>query len=59
MASSLEQALSALDEDRDFLKAGDVFSDSAIDGYIELKQEEVAYLNASTHPVEFEMYYSL
>ena len=59
VASSLEQALDALDEDRDFLKAGDVFSDSAIDGYIELKREEVAYLNASTHPVEFEMYYSL
>ena len=59
VASSLEQALDALDQDRDFLKAGDVFSDGAIDGYIGLKREEVDYLNASTHPAEFEMYYSL
>ena len=59
VASSLEQALDALDQDRDFLKAGGVFTDSAIDGYIGLKQEEVDYLNATTHPAEFEMYYSL
>jgi glutamine synthetase len=59
VASSLEQALDALDQDRDFLKAGDVFSDGAIDGYLALKQEEVEYLNATTHPAEFEMYYSL
>jgi glutamine synthetase len=59
VASSLEQALGALDQDRDFLKAGGVFSDGAIDGYLALKQEEVDYLNSSTHPAEFEMYYSL
>ena len=59
VASSLEQALAALDADRDFLRAGDVFADSMIDGYLELKQEEVDRLNASTHPVEFEMYYSV
>ena len=59
VASSLEQALQALDQDRDFLKAGDVFSDGAIDGYLALKQEEVDYLNATTHPAEFQMYYSV
>ena len=59
VASSLEQALAALDADRDFLRAGDVFTDSMIDGYMELKQEEVDYLNATTHPVEFDMYYSV
>ena len=59
VASSLEQALQALDADRDFLRAGDVFADAMIDGYLELKQEEVDRLNASTHPVEFEMYYSV
>ncbi|MFP6815959.1 MAG: type I glutamate--ammonia ligase [Pseudomonadales bacterium] len=59
VASSLEQALDALDQDRDFLKSGDVFSDGAIDSYIALKQEEVDYLNSTTHPAEFEMYYSL
>ena len=59
VASSLEQALDALDADREFLKVGGVFADSMIDGYLELKREEVALLNASTHPVEFQMYYSI
>jgi len=56
---SLDQALDCLDQDRDFLKAGDVFSDDLIDAYIELKMEEVTRLRMSTHPVEFDMYYSL
>ena len=56
---SLDQALDALDQGRDFLKAGDVFNDDAIDAYIELKREEVTRLRAATHPVEFDMYYSL
>ncbi len=59
VASSLEQALDALDADRGFLTAGGVFSDDLIDGYIELKRGEVELLNMSTHPVEFQMYYSL
>lgn len=58
VAESLGEALAALDSDRDFLKAGGVFTDSAIDAYIALKQEEVDRLNAATHPVEFDMYYS-
>ena len=56
---SLDQALDCLDQDRGFLKAGDVFSDDLIDAYIELKMEEVTRLRMSTHPVEFDMYYSL
>ncbi len=59
VASSLEQALDALDVDRDFLKAGGVFTDDTIDAYIALKREEVEALNMTTHPVEFEMYYSV
>ena len=59
VAFSLDEALAALDGDRDFLKAGDVFSDDLIDAYIELKMENVARLRMTTHPVEFDMYYSL
>ncbi len=55
---ALDQALEALDADRDFLKAGDVFSDDLIDGYIALKMQEVTRFRMSTHPVEFDMYYS-
>ncbi len=56
---SLDQALEALDQDRKFLTAGGVFTDDAIDGYIGLKMEEVTRLRMTTHPVEFDMYYSL
>jgi glutamine synthetase len=59
VATSLEGALEALDTDRDFLKAGGVFDDDTIDAYIELKMEEVTRLNMTTHPVEFDMYYSI
>ena len=59
VASTLEMALDALDADRDFLTAGGVFTNDMIDGYIELKNEEVERLNITTHPVEFDMYYSV
>lgn len=59
VCSSLEMALDALDADRTFLTEGGVFTDSMIDGYIALKMEEVTKLNSTTHPVEFEMYYSV
>ncbi len=58
VAFSLDQALEELDTDRDFLKAGGVFTDDVIDSYIALKQEEVERLRLATNPVEFELYYS-
>jgi len=58
VAFSLDQALEELDKDRDFLKAGGVFTDDVIDGYMALKQEEVERLRLATNPVEFELYYS-
>ena len=59
VAFSLEEAMKALDEDRAFLTAGGVFTDDAIDGYIELKADEITRLRMTTHPVEFDMYYSV
>ena len=56
---SLDQALEALDKDREFLTRGGVFSDNMIDAYIELKMEEVTRFRMAAHPLEFEMYYSL
>ncbi len=56
---SLDMALDALDADRGFLTAGGVFTDDLIDGYIALKMEEVTTMRMTTHPVEFDMYYSL
>ncbi|MBA5762890.1 glutamate--ammonia ligase [Vibrio sp. 404] len=59
VAESLEIALKALDEDREFLTAGGVFSDDFIDSYIKLKLEDVERVNMATHPLEFELYYSV
>ncbi|MBK6962243.1 MAG: glutamate--ammonia ligase [Gammaproteobacteria bacterium] len=59
VCGSLEQALAALDADRAFLTVGGVMDDDMIDAYIELKQIEVDRLRMTTHPVEFDMYYSV
>ena len=58
VAHSLDQALEALDNDREFLKAGGVFTDDMISAYIDLKMEEVTRLRMSTTPEEFDLYYS-
>jgi glutamine synthetase len=59
VCSSLDQALAALDADRDFLKAGGVMSDDFIDAYIDLKMQEVTRFRAATHPLEYQMYYGV
>ncbi len=59
VCSSLDQALAALDADREFLTVGGVFDDDLIDAFIKLKMAEVTKFRMSTHPVEFDMYYSL
>ncbi|QDP02441.1 glutamate--ammonia ligase [Thalassotalea sp. PS06] len=59
VASSLEEALDCLEADMDFLTEGGVFTQDMIDAYIELKRADIEKLNMTTHPVEFEMYYSV
>ncbi|MBE7461643.1 MAG: type I glutamate--ammonia ligase [Burkholderiales bacterium] len=59
VCSSLDQALDYLDKDREFLTRGGVFSNEMIDAFIELKMEEVTRYRMTTHPVEYDMYYSL
>jgi glutamine synthetase len=55
---SLDQALQALDADREFLKAGGVMSDDFIDAYIQMKMKEVTAFRSATHPLEYQMYYA-
>jgi glutamine synthetase len=55
----LDEALNALDVDREFLLKGGVFTNDLIDAYIGLKSDEVTRLRMTTHPVEFDLYYSL
>jgi glutamine synthetase type I len=59
VCSSLDMALDYLDRDREFLTRGGVFTNDMIDAYIALKMEEVTRFRMTTHPVEYDMYYSL
>ena len=59
ICSSLEEALESLNNDKEFLMKGDVFSSDMIEAYIELKMEDVTRLRMTTHPAEFDMYYSV
>ena len=58
VCASLEQALEALDADREFLTKGGVFTNDWIDAYIDLKMDEVNKVRMTPHPVEFGLYYS-
>jgi glutamine synthetase len=59
VSHAFDISLEALDKDREFLTRGGVFTDDVIDAYIDLKMQEVTRFRMSTHPVEFDMYYSL
>jgi glutamine synthetase len=59
VCGSLREALTNLDKDRTFLKAGGVFDDDFIDSYIDLKMAEVLRFEMTPHPVEYDMYYSV
>jgi len=59
VATSLREALAALDADRGFLKAGDVFDDEMINAFIDIKMQEVLRFDMTPHPLEFDMYYSV
>jgi glutamine synthetase len=57
---TLEEALSALKEDHDFLLKGDVFTKDVIDYWIDYKMEnEVKPVISRPHPHEFHLYYDI
>ncbi|MEM1133196.1 MAG: type I glutamate--ammonia ligase [Pseudomonadota bacterium] len=58
VAGSLREALEALEEDHEFLLKGDVFTKDQLEGYAELKWEEVLRMETTPCPVEFDLYYS-
>ncbi|MFQ5471620.1 MAG: type I glutamate--ammonia ligase [Dehalococcoidia bacterium] len=58
--SSLDEALDALEEDQDFLKKGDVFTQDVIDVWIEYKREaEIDPVRLRPHPWEFYLYFDV
>ena len=58
VCGSLREAIECLEADHEYLLAGDVFTKDQIDGYIELKMEEIETYEHTPHPVEYGMYYS-
>lgn len=55
---SLDEALAALAEDHEFLMKGDVFTQDAIDMWIEYKTEaELDEMRLRPHPYEFALYF--
>jgi len=57
---SLDEALEALSIDQEFLKKGDVFTQDAIDMWIDYKTEnEVNDIKLRPHPHEFYLYYDI
>lgn len=58
MARSLEEALEALDRDREFLVKGGVFSHEQIDAYISLKEKEAQAVRETVNPMEYKLYYA-
>lgn len=56
--ATLEEALRALEEDHDFLLAGEVFTKDLIERWISYKREsEAAQVAIRPHPYEFLLYY--
>ena len=57
---SLDKVLDALDEDHEFLLAGDVFTEDLIEKYVEYKrEEEVDAVRLRPHPHEFYLYHDI
>ena len=58
VCGSLQEAIDELQKDRAFLSQGGVFTDDAIDAYVDLKIQEIDRFRMMPHPIEFDMYYS-
>ena len=57
---SLQQALTALEQDHEFLLRGDVFTRDVVQHWIEYKRnEEVEAMRRRPHPFEFCLYYDV
>lgn len=59
VCGNLIEAIKSLKQDHAFLLEGGVFTEDLIEGWIELKNEEIYRMLSTTHPIEFELYFSL
>ena len=58
VCGSLREAIESLGRDHEFLLKGNVFTKDMLEGYINLKMEEIEAFETMPHPIEFSMYYS-
>jgi len=56
---SLSEALIALEEDHEYLMAGDVFNEELIKSWIEEKKKEIYQVNTRPNPVEMGLYFNV
>ena len=60
MPGSLEEALSCLEDDHNFLLKGDVFTEELIEAFIDYKRKnEADAIRLRPHPYEFALYYDI
>ena len=60
MPASLDEALSCLEEDHQFLLKGDVFTEELIETFIDYKRRnEAEAVRLRPHPYEFSLYYDI
>jgi glutamine synthetase len=60
MPASLDEALTCLQEDHDFLLKGDVFTEELIEAFIDYKRKnEADAVRLRPHPYEFALYYDI
>ena len=57
--ASLAEAMDALEEDHDFLTAGDVFTDDLIETWLDLKRGEIEMARLAPTPLEYELYFHI
>jgi len=56
---SLEEAIAALEEDSEFLRVGNVFTEDFLNMYINWKREEIKQFRLHPHPYEFVLYFDI
>ena len=60
MPASLDESLSALENDHDFLTRGDVFTSDVIETWIDYKRKnEIDPVRLRPHPWEFYLYFDI
>ncbi len=59
LPTNLEEALAALEEDHDYLLAGNVFPQELLNNWLKMLRKDLSEINSKPHPVEFKLYYDL